>query len=332
MKKYLCLLYSLFLLPTIVRTDLYDSLWGWNNHTHGYYENIPQPRHPRSEKNSACGNGQSSSEYGYACPHLLMFSADLLLAAQYDHFDRDFYYAVAGGTSDQDCGACYQVQLLDAEQQWDPLFRNLIVQVVNSGFDVRQGQFDVFMGGGGFGWFTSCNSDCFQNYCKGGPCHENLYDGSFSQWNNAQYYDSDLCYSGGIKWLNHTTPDMCHALSNYHTNDLKDRILFDSCMGTNRYGYHQNFVSTNSLRVQCPPGLYRATGLRRSDEDSFLIPHLQNQLPISCRGNRDRGDYCITTMMDCCKFSCSWNSKGNPDPQWSRTDTCNRQGLIYDYF
>jgi hypothetical protein len=52
------------------------------------------------------------------------------------------------------------------------------------------------------------------------------------------------------------------------------------------------------LRVACPEGLYRLTGLRRSDDDMHPQPHKGNDLPTYCNGNT--GDVCITTMQDCC--------------------------------
>jgi hypothetical protein len=39
----------------------------------------------------------------------------------------------------------------------------VVVQAVNSGFDVIPGQLDVFMGAGGFGWYDACNVDCYQS-------------------------------------------------------------------------------------------------------------------------------------------------------------------------
>jgi hypothetical protein len=319
------------------KSDFTDSLWGWNNHTNGYYENLPRIRNytNRQERESACANGNQASQYGFACPHLMMLSADMILASKYDNNGNNFIYATAGGSSDNDCGSCYQVKLLDAEREWNDTLskKHLIIQIINSGYDVQAGQFDIFMGAGGFGYFTGCNSDCKTKYCHGGGCKDNLYAGSFDQWTDAQYNDPNICYSGGIKWLdqNSSIEELCKKPSNYETG-LKDKILHDSCVATNKLLYHQNFVSTDSLRVQCPEGLYRATGLRRNDDSSCPIAHIDNQLNIECRGSRNKGKYCISTMMDCCKTSCSWSNKVNTDHEWMRADTCDRNGLIFDYF
>lgn len=69
-----------------------------------------------------------------------MFSDDMLAAAKYDKLDKNFVYAMAGSGSDSDSGICYQVQLLDAEKVWRSNFPMLVVQVINSGFDVQPGQ------------------------------------------------------------------------------------------------------------------------------------------------------------------------------------------------
>lgn len=335
MKILFIILLQVNILTTMA--SIKNSLWGWNNHSNAYYENLPNKRNytNRGEYNSACANGNYGSSYGFACPHMMMLSPDMILASIYDNNENNFIYATAGGSTDNDCGSCYQVKLLDAEREWTEQLskKHLIIQVLNSGFDVQEGQYDIFMGAGGFGYFTACNSDCKTNYCSGGACKDNLYDGTFVQWTDAQYNDPNQCYSGGIKWLdqNKSIVDLCNKPTN-NGNQLKDKILVDSCVATNTQLYHQNFVSTNSIRVQCPEGLYKLTGIRRADDDNYPLANIDNQLPIQCSGTRSGGKYCVTTMMDGCKFSCSWNGKGNPDYNWPRADTCDKNGLIYDYY
>jgi len=64
----------------------------------------------KSETTSPCNNGDPNGpKKGFACPHMMMFSTDMELAAKYDGLDQDFIYAVAGRNSDSDCGKCYQV-------------------------------------------------------------------------------------------------------------------------------------------------------------------------------------------------------------------------------
>ena len=257
---------------------------------------------------------------------MALLSNDMILASRWDGFFPDFVYGVAGSSSDDDCGKCYQVQLLDAERIWRDDFSFLLLQVINSGFDVMPYQFDVMMGAGGFGYFTACNSDCSSRYCQGGPCAKGMFSTSFDEWNNAAYDDPNTCYSGGIKWLENSTmaQETCHRLhENVHVED--------SCVRSNEEKYHQNFVEIRTERVQCPEGLYRLTGLQRNDDDHFPLPSRSLSLNQHCQGDRTQGHYCITTMQDCCKPSCAWRGKGNPSPTWDHVDYCDAQGNLYDY-
>jgi len=280
---------------------------------------------------SACGNGGGSfGRHGFACPQLMMLSDPFLRAADSDGLGGAFVYAVAGGSSDSECGHCYQVQLLDAEREWRDDFPYLVVQVVNSGFDVMSGQMDLFMGGGGFGYFTACNADCGTAFCQGGPCSEAMYTGDFKEWVNAQYDDPNLCYSGGIKWLDkkNTTElvRLCERLSGGSCNTTTQ-----SCVRTNQQLFHQNFVSTKYTRVRCPRHLYEVTGLHRLDDNVYPLPSPSVALDRACTGDRAMGHFCITTMQDCCKMSCSWGGKIPSyaiDPSWPCIFTCDRNGRV----
>lgn len=335
MKKILFFVSSMIVSSVLGMNNTY---WKWNNpQGSSPYGNIPQPRKyaNKPEYPSACGNGPPNQQtYGFVCPTMMMYSDDMLAAARMDNL-TSFLYAVAGSAADDECGKCYQIRLLDAEREWKSNFKPLIVQVVNQGHDVMQGQFDLFMGGGGFGYFTSCNQDCRSRYCQGGPCHGFMYTSSFDDWNHPEYSDPNVCYSGGIKWLNHTNKDevlrMCRGVVGT-SRALKDRVTIDSCYRTNIYLYHQNFVSLDARRVACPVNLYKLTGLRRQDDGSQPRANVRNTLDIRCRGSREQGRYCITTMQDCCKPSCSWSNKGLPDTTYPRADTCDKNGNILNYY
>jgi hypothetical protein len=318
-----------------------QSLWGWNlnlSSSTTYGDDIPSERLTNINTDtipSACNNGFSSTnQYGYACPHMMMFSSDMILASIHDGINKYFWYAMGGSSNDDECGKCYQIKLHDAERVWSPSLskKDVIVQIFNSGFDVMEGQFDLYMGAGGFGYFTSCNNDCQSQYCQGGPCRKGLYDTSFENWNQAHYNDPNQCYSGGIKWLNETDnlyiSSLCRNLIQSIDN-YKDLALYESCYYSNLFLYHQNFVNIDYTRVKCPDGITKLSGLKRKDDDNFPEPHLENVLNGKCQGSREQGRYCITTMQDCCKPSCSWSNKGFPDDKWSKMDTCDENGFIY---
>lgn len=304
-------------------------LWSWTQ------DDVPPPRtSPGPYTPSACANGPAQPPpYAYACPHHAMLSDDMLSAASFDGVSADdMVYAVAGSAADAQCGACYQVQLLDAERVWRADFPQLVVQIVNSGFDVADGQLDLFVGAGGMGYFTALNQDCMAKYCNGGPCHEGMYGGSFEAWTYSPFPDPNPCYSGGLRLLNETSADdvhaRCLALSGGGGIALKDEILWDTCVRGNLQLFHQNFVSTQYLRVQCPRGLYMLTGLRREDDDTFPLPNLGNVFTNTCSGSRGSGHYCVTSMADGCVPSCAWPDKVRADPQWQRVDRCDRDGHV----
>lgn len=337
-------LLALYLLTNIVQyvgsQILGPSLWGWgysleSNMISGIMYNdstIPHQRDYSKEVPSACSNNNDPNK-GFACPHLLMFSSDMLLAAQRDGLGDSFFYGTAATSTDSECGKCYQVRVTDALTKWNETLaqRHVILQITNSGFDVVAGQYDVYMAAGGFGYYTACNKDCNSHFCKGGPSPVGMFEGSFEQWNRDKGYDT--CYSGGLNLVAEDDPEQiwtkCGGLTNGFTQQMvsfKNDVLYQSCWYSNLLLYHQNFLSTDSVRVKCPDGLGLLTGLKRNDENGLLEPNLANTLPIQCRQRA-----CFTNYQDCCKMSCSWNYKGSPDSVFGRIDTCDSEGLIIGY-
>ena len=320
----------LFLLS--LRYTISKPLWGWNQTTNSFLGQFPKSNYAINYITSACGNGYSSSNnlYGFACPHMLMFSEDMMLAAKYDKNHNSFYYAVAGSNSDNNAGECYHVKLTIQENTPSLPPRDIILQVINSGGDVGFQQFDIMMGAGGFGIYTACNSDCTSQACSGGTCNAALYKGTFNDWTNSQYQNSgDPCYSGGVKWAPPYNPALLQTLcGNLYKNDdptlYKNVQLNRSCVISNKYNYHQNFQAYKSKRVQCPKGLYQLTGLRRADDTQYPLPKFGETLPNSCNNPT-----CTTTMMDGCKPSAAWPGKGNPSKEWPNVYTCDKFGFPY---
>lgn len=300
---------------------LAPSLWGWNIREDANFSTmyllgpgLPPPRSGGDNIPSACGSSSNSQKVSYSCPHMLLFSTDMILASVHDGLQNDFYYGVAGGSTDKDCGSCYQIKPSGLEKQ-------LILQIFNFGYDVAPGQFDVFMAAGGFGYFTACNHDCHDRYCQGGPCAYPMYSGTFTDWTSP----TGDCYGGGLS--GDPDPDtlwkQCRALSNGDYG-YKDQVLWQSCYYSHIFSMHQNYDHLLYMRVRCPDGLAMLTGLRRPDDGSMPVAHKDNHLTSSC----DRRN-CMTTTQDCCKPACSYSGKGTRD--WSRVDSCWGNGLpIYD--
>jgi hypothetical protein len=315
----------------------YNSYWTWYQNGTNIYGNLPKPRNHQNldlEIQSACANSQYSPNYGFSCPHMLMLSDDMVLASKYDNNFNNFHYAVAGGYSDDECGKCYQVKLIEAENIDRLPKKQLIIQVINSGYDVNKNQWDILMGGGGFGYYTACNSDCSSMYCLGGPCNDHLYLSVFDDWVKFKSKSSPYCYIGTDYTLdlgNHTLIyELCKNLVK-ETFRIMDNMTIDSCYRSYIENFHQNFIQTEYIQVQCPEGLYRLTGLRRQDDLSFQLPNINNTLTEKCIGNLAENKFCLTTMQDCCKPSCAWNYKGYPSQIWSKVDTCDHNGKIINY-
>lgn len=270
-----------------------------------------------SSSPSACNNGPyGESSYAFACPDYAMLSDAMIRAAG---GDPDLVYATVGASSDSECGACYLVELLDAEIVWRADFPRLVVQVINSGYDVLQGQMDIYMGAGGFGYFTACNTDCGTRYCAGGPCHAAMSRGDYAAWTYSLWEDPNSCYSGGIRMLHRANADdvwsRCGALGAH------DEIV-RSCARTNLELFHQNFVSTAYRRVRCPMALSNITGMLRSDDTLYPEASADMDLHQSCQGDRANAHFCVTTMQDCCVPSCSWPGKVPTVAGWDSVRAC----------
>lgn len=308
----------------ILGPSLWD--WGYKDTTRytiypdTHYTNEILKPHGEYEFPSACtGNQVDPWSVGFACPHLLMFSSDLLLAAERDGLGGDFFYGTAATRTDDDCGKCFQVNLVDRPHFNETYMnRQLVLQITNSGFDVVPGQFDIHMGAGGFGHYTACNQDCRSRFCQGGPCAVGMFNSVFDDWT-----PNGNCYGGGLQMLS-TDYDKVWELCGKFTrgSDYKDDVLQQTCWYANIMFFHQNFFSTDSSQVRCPEGLTKATGLKRTDDTNLPLPDVRNKHNIFCR-NRN----CITGYQDCCRMSCSYKNKGKPDALLSQVYTCDFNGF-----
>lgn len=317
----------LLLLPLAVSAqsfaDTSASLWTWRG------SDIPGPRSTQSYAPSACANGPAQGPHAFMCPHQMMFSNDMRAAAARDGLNGSFVYALAGCATDSLCGSCYQVLPRQAEKVWRPNFRQIIVQCVNSGFDVAEGQMDLYVGAGGQGYFTAVNADCRTRFCEGGACKDNLYETGFSAWTDAEFPDRNKCYSGGVKQFDNSTRlrEKCLRLIG-SGRQRKHQILYQSCIRSNQQYMHQNFYETAYERVRCPDSLVRVSGMRRSDEAG--LPSAGAGLPLtkSCKGTISSGHACITTMHDGCVASCSWPGKANTVAGYPSVTRCDKTGAI----
>ena len=282
------------------------SLWNWP-HSSSSINHYPAPNTSANadyNTESGCGGGGDGT-IGWMCPHLMLLSPDLQYAAEADG-NSWAVYGVAGIGQASDCGSCYQLEITGGGGPW-PSPNKYIVQAVNTGSDVGSGQFDIMGGAGGFGIYDSCSSDCqYGRVCSGGHCNAPYYSGDFNAW-----APDGNCYGGGVH-----DPGQCYGLT--HGNSFPDQTLIYGCTEALHRNYHANF-DVQWQRVQCPPSLYKATGLRRKDD----IEHPEAMFELSPQNNGR-----TTTMMDCCKPTCSWRQsiEGVADPDFPQVYTCNKAG------
>lgn len=281
------------------------SLWKWPNSTSSYLNSAVPNTSSNADYNtkSGCGGGGDNT-LGWSCPHLMLLSPDMQYAAETDG-NSWAVYGVAGIGQTSDCGSCYQLEITSGGS---PSPNKYIIQAVNTGSDVSSGQFDILVGAGGFGIYDACSSDC-QNgqVCSGGHCNAPYYTGDFSAWT-----PDGNCYGGGVH-----DPNGCSKLTS--GGSFADDTLLYGCPTAIDRGFHANF-DVQWQRVQCPPSLYKATGLRRKDDYKHPTPKLGLTLSNSGR---------TTTTMDCCKPTCAWrqNIVNYADPQFPQVYTCNKIGV-----
>ena len=219
----------------------------------------------------------------FACPHLMLLSPDMLMAAKADGNDWARYGVVGIGQT-SDCGKCFQLQITGSDSGTMPSVTKYIVQAVNTGSDVSNGQFDILLGAGGLGLFDGCSSNCrSNNICGGGPCNAPMFSGDFSAWT-----PDGNCYGGGVR-----DASGCDALvtTPQSSRNFAEKTLVYGCRAAIEQHYHQNF-RVSFQPVKCPSSLVKVTGIRSKSEDGLESPHSMAKL---------QGQGQATTTMDCCK-------------------------------
>ena len=147
---------------------------------------------------SACTGGSA-----YACYDLAPFvdSANPYVA-----------YAF-GATNPQECGACYEVQFTGKSGCSDSsscpansstiVYNTLYIQGINTGSDVKSGQFDIMIPGGGVGIYNACSTQWDANGQSLGAQYGGFFDGSGSLCNG-----NTSCYNTQCNKFFANKPDM----------------------------------------------------------------------------------------------------------------------------
>ena len=304
--------FLVFTLALAAGAEMPPSMWKWPGSNSSVLPTGPPNSSANAQYNgiSSCGGGGDPTAMSFACPHLMLLSPDMLMAAKTDG-NNWAVYGVAGIGQTHDCGKCFQLEISGSDSGTMPSTIKYIVQAVNTGSDVSSGQFDILLGAGGFGIYDACSSDCKSGrVCGGGHCNAPMFSGGFSAWT-----PDGNCYGGGVRDANGcdalvTTPES--------SRNFAEKTLIYGCKAAIEQHYHQNF-RVNFEQVKCPASLVKVTGIRSKSENG--LGHPQEMLKLFGQGQ-------ATTTMDCCKPTCAWrqNVGSFTDPNFPQVYVCSKEG------
>jgi len=206
------------------------------------------------------------------------------------------YFGVGSYGNDQSrAGKCYRITASGVD-------RDLIVQVVNQGGDVPDGNFDLQVGDGGYGAFDACVAD---------GTSVPQFDGSGSQWGAIYGGWSDISGCSNLPAFPH-----CGSAP---ADNMQDLCRWSFQKNIRVSTGNSNPTITNMCEVKCPSELWQATGLHRSDETNPSY---------TCGLTGNSGGGLMTRMMDCTKPSYGWNGnvKGTTYAGFELVVPCRRDG------
>jgi hypothetical protein len=214
------------------------------------------------------------------------------LEKKFNSRTNDVVYLGVGsfGNDATRAGKCYRITA-------DGVVRDLIVQVINQGGDVPNGNFDLLMGDGGFGIYNACSDD---------STSVSQFDGPGSLW--------------GVTYGGWDVRAGCDKLPKYpHCGNSPQDNMQELCRWSFDNNFRTNPKITKMCEVLCPVELYSATGLQRSDPTNNLF---------TCGATGISGLGLLTRTMDCTKPSYGWNGnvKGPTIPGFELVVPCRRDG------
>ena len=288
----------------------------------------------------------------FACPRFMQYSDEMVQAAKDDWGEpAPFVYGVVGHDEDtggidvgtSTCCQCYQLVFESGEMaisKTEPVAipKPMIVQSFNTAAGGPK-NFDIFMGGGGFGAFNACVPGTYAG-------------AQTTNFGHFMYtaFPSQFSTDGGIKAVN---LDECKVISTVTATSLgspscQDRVgqlcsntaaasskvaneTVSSCIQTNLPGsfYHQNW-HVRAKRIECPAALTRVTGCQLAPQG---LPKADPKAQTVATADSSFGTgYSTTTMQDCCKPSCAWSNQVagdglTPVGKWGAFYSCDQNGV-----
>ncbi|CAM9465819.1 unnamed protein product [Ascophyllum nodosum] len=266
----------------------------------------------RGESNTVCST-EFPGGTEYMCVDWSVGSARMKAAqGQYSASNGDaviFGMGSYGSQTDGNMGKCYRFTL-------DTGAIDIIAQVTNFGADVASNQFDMQMGGGGFGVWNACAgpTDHLQN--EASPCEAEETD---------DIHGPPLYSLGQENWGKRcggqTSIEGCLHLPDYPTElenvPTEEPTLIELCWIAFEWNVRKaggNPIITNGHRVPCPDALVEVTTLKRDDDDE--------EETMASGG-------ILTSTMDCCPpaGSDTYNTDNNRAlPEYNRLVPCDQTG------
>eukprot|EP00939_MAST-03C_sp_MAST-3C-sp1_P004080 g4080.t1 len=259
------------------------------------------------------GNCCNAQEHAYACVDWSVGS--FLWQSQETCYKgrtgEDVYFGVGsfGIPSDGAMGKCFKMSI-------DEVDRPGIFQVINTGSDVHSKQFDLQQMAGGIGLCNALTSttDGFVDGSTSGDALYPMFAGDNAPWGPRKYggfENRDGCDSIP-EYPNGADPSMASFSNNEMDLRTMCHVAYDLKFRVDS-GVNPTIVS--GTRVPCPEEIYRVTGLRLADDNTFT----------DTEGFTDGG---VTRMWDGCKPSAGWSGNvQNTDPSYPAVVPCGRDGI-----
>ena len=281
---------------------------------------------------SGCTSGGS----GFMCVRTMVYSPEFK-SAEADDFtgtsaNPQFVYGVVGHDKDSGgvdsqsgstCCQCYQLVFVSNSDNVSgvPTPKPMIVQAFNTGAGTTN--FDIFMGSGGEGAFTTGCSAMYTNYPTiGQPGNGGIRALTVPACaSNGKYSDASIatssCQSGIMSDCQMITA------SNAGVQSTTQNSCEEVSQPQNLYHINWNVMVK---RVECPANLTRVTGCKLNPQ-GLPAPDPTAVDMTSAAGKGFSSGYTTTTMQDCCRPTCAYSTHVNGgDSQYSAFYTCDKSG------
>jgi hypothetical protein len=302
------------------------------------------PPNLQNKAQSGCNGGT-----GFMCTRSMAFSPEFKQAAHDDAVTNGwnaanppFVYGVVGHDKDPNgldkqsantCCQCYQLVFVSPKDPVTGLTppKPMIVQAFNTAAGGAM-NFDVYMAKGGEGGNTAGCSALYTTFPTiGEPNNGGIRpvnfptqcaSGAASQYSEASVA-SDMCQQEIASQCDMITSTMSASIQSTSQQ---------SCIEANQPAnlYHLNW-NVLAERVECPVNLTRVTGCKLKSQ-GLPQPDPTAQT-AGTAGSAFASGYGTTTMQDCCRPTCAYQSANNVDPSVADSSyaifyTCDKSGNV----